>query len=203
MKKLLSCLLFSMVSLNVYADADSLNDFLANAKTIKADFTQTIVTGKKTRVTSGSMEIERPNKFRWEYVKDQQLIISDAKNIYIYDKPLQQVTVKTLGQSIDKSPAALLAGANNIKTLYTISDYKSSDDGLSWIKVEPKTKNDNNGFQVVLMGFDNQHKISAMQFIDTFGNKTNLKFSNVQTGMNLPASDFNFTPPSGVDVLQQ
>jgi chaperone LolA len=200
MKKLLLVTLFCG---SCYADSTTLNEFLANAKTFKADFSQTIVTGKKTKVTTGTMEISRPNKFRWEYIKDQQLIVSDAKNIYIYDKPLQQVTVKPLGQSIDKSPAALLSGANDIQKLYKISDESSINDGLNWVKIEPKAKNDNNGFQVVMMGFDSGHKISAMKFTDTFGNKTDLKFSNVQTGINLPASDFDFVAPAGVDVLQQ
>lgn len=202
MKKNLGILLAGLIGL-VHADANSLNEYLANSKTVKADFSQTITMGKKTRTTSGSMEIARPNKFRWEYTKEQQLIISDAKDIYIYDKPLQQVTVKALGDAIDKSPAALLAGANNVQNLYKVTDVPSNGDGLTWFKIEPKTKNDNNGFQVVMMGFDSSHKIAAMQFIDTFGNKTNLKFTNVQTGVNLPATDFNFTPPAGVDVLQQ
>lgn len=203
MRKLILMIVSCGVLSLAHADDNALNNFLANAKTIKADFTQTVVTGKKSRVTTGTMEIQRPNKFRWEYVKDQQLIVSDSKNIYIYDKPLQQVTVKSLGQSIDKSPAALLAGANNIKSLYNISDYKSGGDNLQWVKVEPKSSADNNGFQTVLMGFGSDGKIAAMQFVDTFGNKTSLKFSNVQTAVTIPASDFQFTPPKGVDVLQQ
>lgn len=203
MRKLILMIVSCGVLSLAHADDNALNNFLANAKTIKADFTQTVVTGKKSRVTTGTMEIQRPNKFRWEYIKDQQLIVSDSKNIYIYDKPLQQVTVKSLGQSIDKSPAALLAGANNIKSLYNISDYKSGGDNLQWVKVEPKSSADNNGFQTVLMGFDSDGKIAAMQFVDTFGNKTSLKFSNVQTAVTIPASDFQFTPPKGVDVLQQ
>ncbi|RTL03146.1 MAG: outer membrane lipoprotein carrier protein LolA [Proteobacteria bacterium] len=203
MRKLILMIVSCGVLSLAHADDNALNNFLANAKTIKADFTQTVVTGKKSRVTTGTMEIQRPNKFRWEYIKDQQLIVSDSKNIYIYDKPLQQVTVKSLGQSIDKSPAALLAGANNIKSLYNISDYKSGGDNLQWVKVEPKSSADNNGFQTVLMGFGSDGKIAAMQFVDTFGNKTSLKFSNVQTAVTIPASDFQFTPPKGVDVLQQ
>lgn len=200
MKKLLIIICVSVGF--AYADSQTLDQFLANAKTIKATFTQTIQTGKKNRVTNGIMEISRPNKFRWEYIKDQQLIVSDAKNIYIYDKPLQQVTVKQLGQAIDKSPAALLAGANNIKSAYKVSDVVSND-GLKWLKIEPKQQNDNNGFQTVMMGFDDKNKISAMKFTDNFGNKTDLKFSDVQTGIDIPASDFVFKAPAGTDVLQQ
>lgn len=186
-----------------YADSAVLTNFLANAKTIKANFSQTIVTGKKSRTTVGTMEISRPNKFRWEYTQDQQLIVSDAKQIYLYDKPLQQVTVRQLGSSIDKSPAAVLAGANDLQSGYKVSDSTLKTAGLNWVKIEPKSKNDNNGFQVVLMGFDKQGKLSQMQFTDSFGNKTSISFSNLQTGVVIPASEYVFTPPAGVDVLQE
>ena len=187
-----------------YADSAILNNFLAHAKTMKADFTQTVTMGKKTRTSVGTMEISRPNKFRWEYTKDQQLIVSDAQKIYIYDKPLQQVTVKKLGQSIDKSPAAVLAGANNVQKMYDVSDVPTNKkDGLSWVKIAPKLQNDNNGFQVVQMGFDSQQKLSEMEFVDSFGNQTVLTFTNLKTGMLIPAQDFQFTAPAGVDVSEQ
>ena len=86
MKKILICL--ALISGVVYAaPSDDLENYLSQAQTIKADFTQTVISGKTKRVTQGTMEISRPNKFRWNYIKDQQLIISNAKNIYIYDQP--------------------------------------------------------------------------------------------------------------------
>jgi len=202
MKKVLVILSGIMV-FNVYADQSALDNFLSNANTMKASFTQTIVTGKKTRVSHGTMEIMRPNKFRWEYTEDKQLIISDAQKIYIYDQPLQQVTIKALGSSIDKSPAAVLAGANNIKSIYKITNVAGTTDGLNWVKIEPKQANDNNGFQVVMMGFDKSQKLASMQFIDSFGNKSTLTFNNLQTGVSLSPNDFKFKAPAGVDVVEQ
>lgn len=201
MKKIITVLLTGVV-INSYADVSLLTKYLSNMKTMKANFTQTIKSGKKNRTTTGTMEISRPNKFRWEYILDQQLIVSDAKSIYIYDKPLQQVTVKSLGGAIDKSPAALLAGSNSIDKLYKISDVANSNDKLTWFKIEPKSLNDNNGFQVVMMGFGVDGKISSMKFTDTFGNETVLTFNDVQTDVVIPVSEFKFTPPAGVDVLK-
>jgi outer membrane lipoprotein carrier protein len=203
MKKIL-CLVLGFASIAVFADANSILDgFLTQAKTMKADFSQTVISGKKSRTTTGTMEIARPNKFRWEYTQDQQLIVSDAQKIYIYDQPLQQVTVKALGKSIDKSPAAVLAGANNIRSLYKVSELPTKGDNLSWIQIEPKAANDNNGFQIVMMGFNSQNQLKSMKFTDNFGNKTNLKFSNLQTGVKIPDSDFKFKIPAGVDVAEQ
>lgn len=203
MKKLL-CVLVVMSGVVSATPSQDLENYLSSATTIQADFSQNVISGKTKRVTQGTMEISRPNKFRWSYTKDQQLIVSDSKKIYIYDQPLQQVTVKALGTSIDKSPAALLAGANNISKMYDVKKSAStSDNSIEWFTITPKVANDNNGFQTVQMGFNKQHQISQMKFVDTFGNQTNLTFTNVKTGINLPASDFDFKIPSGVDVLEQ
>jgi chaperone LolA len=189
--------------MTAHADTGVLSNFLQNAKTMKADFTQTVNSGKKAQTMHGTLEISRPNKFRWEYTTEQQLIISDSKRIYIYDKPLMQVTVKELDKSIDKSPAALLAGVNDINQMYKVTAETSTDQGLSWVKIEPKVNNDNNGFQVVRMGFDKQRKLAAMRFTDSFGNQTKLQFSNVVTGISINPHDFEFSIPPGVDVAQQ
>ncbi len=203
MKKKL--LLLMALSGAVYASpSEDLEKYLSSAKTVQADFVQTIISGKTQRTAQGTMEISRPNKFRWNYTKDQQLIISDAKKIYIYDQPLQQVTVKALGTSIDKSPAALLAGANNIGKLYDVKKNNDTpDSSTEWFIITPKNAGDNNGFQTVQMGFNAAHQLSQMKFVDTFGNQTSLMFNNVKTGITLPASDFVFKVPAGVDVLEQ
>ena len=103
-------------TVNAFADGvAALNGFLQNQMT-SANFTQTVFGNKKNRVSTGLLEISRPNKFRWEYVEDGQLIVSDGKTIYIYDKPLAQVTEKKLDSSIGKSPALLLAVASKYNT---------------------------------------------------------------------------------------
>ncbi len=193
-----ACLLAS----TVHADAiKSLDGFLKN-KQISGDFTQTVYGNKKNRVSIGTMQILRPNKFRWEYVKDGQLIVSDSKNIYVYDKPLKQVTVKKLGSSLGKSPALLLAGGNDVKKNYTVAAGTQSAD-LEWVSLTPKNANDNNGFKSVAMGFAKKTKLlSQMQFTDNFDNKSQIVFTNVKVGVKVPEANFTFIPPAGVDVVK-
>jgi outer membrane lipoprotein carrier protein len=186
------------------ANADaikSLDSFLQN-KQISGDFTQTVYGNKKNRVSVGTMQILRPNKFRWEYVEDGQLIISDSKNIYVYDKPLKQVTVKKLGSSLGKSPALLLAGGVDVRKNYTVASGTQSAD-LEWVNLIPKSASDNNGFKSVAMGFAKNTKLlSQMQFTDSFDNKSQITFTNVKVGIKIPESNFTFTPPAGVDVVK-
>lgn len=185
---------------NVYADGiQDLDGFLRNQMS-SANFSQTVFGAKKNRTSTGVLEISRPNKFRWEYVEDGQLIVSDGKKIYIYDKQLQQVTEKTLDASLGKSPALLLAGGSNIKHDYTVSNLPESG-GLQWVNLVPKKAEDNNGFKLVQIGFK-QNTLAQMKFVDSFDNKSTITFTNVKTGITLPASDFVFTPSPGVDVIK-
>lgn len=200
MRKLLICLMFSVT----YADGlKALDSFLQNKNsTISANFSQTVYGNKKNKVSVGVMEISRPNKFRWEYTEDGQLIVSDSKIISIYDKPLQQVTQRKLGSSIGKSPAALLAGSSNIKQVYSVQNLPEND-GLEWVSLTPKNATDNNGFKSVQIGFNARNQMLAqMKFTDSFNNKSSISFTNVKTGIALAENDFKFTPPPGVDIIK-
>lgn len=192
----------SLLSIWAYADSlKALDAFMQNTS-MAANFTQTVYGNKKNKVSQGLMQIERPNRFRWEYIQDGQLIVSNGKDIYIYDKPLQQVTQKNLNSSLGKSPALLLAGGNDIKKYYTINAQPESG-GLEWVSLVPKSVKDNNGFKSVTMGFNkNTQLLSQMNFTDNFDNKSNISFSNVKVGAKVPASTFIFTPPTGVDVIK-
>ena len=187
----------------IYADPmKSLDEFLQN-KQITGDFTQTVYGNKKNRVSQGTMQILRPNKFRWEYVKDGQLIVSDSKNIYIYDKPLKQVTIKKLNNSLGKSPALLLAGGTDVKKNYTITSDRTESEGLEWVNLAPKNISDNNGFKSVSIGFAKKTQLlSQMKFIDSFDNKSTINFTNIKVGGKVPESTFIFTPPKGIDVIK-
>jgi outer membrane lipoprotein carrier protein len=169
---------------------------------MQADFKQTIVIGKKPRISYGVMMVSRPNKFRWNYSSESQMIISDGNKIYIYDVPLQQVTIKPLGQAVDKSPAAVLAGANNMQKLYNISELPQSSKQLKWVQIKPKQNDENNGFKLVLMGFDQQQQLAEMRFTDSFDNQTMLQFSHLKLGLTFPASNFKFVIPANVDVAE-
>jgi outer membrane lipoprotein carrier protein len=192
-----------------YADGvKAINNFLQDKNsTIRADFVQTIFGVRKNTVSKGTMEISRPNKFRWQYATENgvsgQLIVSDGKSIYVYDKDLAQVTEKKLTNSIDRSPALLLAGGSNLHDVYTVTALPASSDGLDWVSLRPKKVDDNNGFKLVKIGFNQQNgTLAEMKFVDSFDNKSRIVFSNVKTAVKFSATEFQFLPAPGVDVVK-
>jgi outer membrane lipoprotein-sorting protein len=66
MLKIIISMVLCVVSSIVHADVlKNLDSFLQNAS-ITANFTQTVYGNKKNRISQGTMQIDRPNKFRWE-----------------------------------------------------------------------------------------------------------------------------------------
>ena len=107
--------------------------------------------GKTIQSASGKLVFSRPGKFRWDYQKPyEQLIVGDGKKLWVYDKELNQVTVKKLEGALGSSPAALLAGSNDIEEYYNVNA-KGVSRGLDWLEAYPKEQD--NMFQKVRMGF--------------------------------------------------
>ncbi len=203
MKKLLLCLFIGCI----YADGvSSLAQFLQTRNnSISANFTQTVIGHKKNQISKGYMEISRPNKFRWQYDNQGsnigQLIVSDGKTVYVVDRDLQQVTYKTLGQTLDKSPAVLLAGSSDIAKMYIVTNMPNIND-IEWVELKPKISSDNNGFQVVKMGFNiKTHLIEQMQFEDNFGGRSQVSFRDVKVGVKFKPNEFTYVVPSSYDVI--
>ena len=192
-----------LLLLSFPAFANGLDDFLAfNAatKTATARFEQQAYDrkGKVVDRSSGSFSFARPGHFRWAYEKPhQQLLVADGKRLWIYDPDLRQVTVKRIGEAISSTPAALLAGKDDITSLFTLRDAGTAD-GLAWVEATPKAKD--TGFERVRLGLHGR-TLAAMELYDQLGGHTLLRFDDLQANPRLPPSTFQFTPPQGADVI--
>ena len=201
MKRLIaSALLF--VAVTARADAvDTLRDFVQNVKTGSAAFSQTVTSadGAKKRSSTGHFEFMRPNRFRFGYSKPfEQVIVADGDKVWIYDKDLNQASSRRIAQALGSTPAALLAGGSLDKE-FTLSP-ESSREGLEWALATPKAKD--GAFQSMRIGFRNKELV-AVEITDSFGQRTQLLFSEFKANPPLPAERFRFSVPPGADVIEQ
>jgi chaperone LolA len=179
---------------------ERLKAFAAGAKTAEADFTQTVSdkNGRVTQQAAGRMAFARPGKFRWDYAKPyEQVIVGDGAKLWLYDADLEQVTIRTLGDVIAGTPAALLAGDNAIEKYFALKNAGEAD-GLEWLEATPKTRD--TSFERIRMGFKGD-LLMQMELFDTFGQRTTLKLSKMVRNPSIPASRFTFTPPKGADII--
>ena len=177
--------------------------FVGSTKAAKGDFTQHQVkkvdgVSKNSASSTGTFVFARPGKFIWTYVKPyDQLLQADGDQLFIYDKDLNQVTVKKLGDALGSSPAAILFGSNDLEKNFTLAE-AGTRDGLEWLKATPKAKDTT--FDEISIGLRNSVP-EAMELRDSFGQTSVLAFKNFQKNPALSATYFKFVMPKGADVF--
>lgn len=196
---ILLCLLPGLASA---AATDALKVFLTQTQTVKARFAQMVLDKnlKPLQQAQGVMQFSRPGKFRWDYQKPyEQVIVGDGSKLWIYDKDLNQVTVRKLDRALGSSPAALLSGSNDLERDYKLSNM-GMEKGLDWLEALPKNKE--TVFERVRMGFG-KSGLEAMELRDQFGQTTVITFADVERNPRIAADVFRFTPPQGADVISE
>jgi outer membrane lipoprotein carrier protein len=180
---------------------ETLRTFVRDVKSGRSQFTQTVTSpdGAKKKTSSGSFEFSRPNRFRFAYTKPfEQTIVGDGEKVWIYDADLNQVSSRKLGQALGATPAALLAGGN-LERDFDLANLPAKD-GLEWAEAKPKAKD--GAFQSVRVGFQGS-ALAALEIVDSFGQRSLLRFSAFAANVSIPAETFRFTVPAGADVIEQ
>lgn len=193
-------LLFFIPTVAFASGVDSLKNFLHNSRTVKSQFTQTVLdrNGKQIQVASGTMQFSRPGKFRWEYEKPYpQLIVGDGTKVWLHDADLNQVTVRKLDQALGNTPAALLVGNNAIEQNFTLTDGGKSN-GLELVEATPKAKD--GSFEQIRLAFRGS-TLEVMELRDHFGQTTLIRFTGLELNPRLSPQLFTFVPPQGADVV--
>ena len=201
--KLFAVMLISLAnSAQASSGIELLNRFLSNIEAYSAEFEQVVLDENLRQIddAAGMLTILRPGRFRWDYDPPaEQQIIGDGEKVWIYDLELRQVIVRDQQASLGQSPAILLAGSST-----RLTDFKLEDRGrqgkLQWVKIIPKS--DDSGFDDIQVGFLGTN-LSIMVLVDGLGQTTRISFINGIENPPLPAEQFQFVPPDGVDVIDE
>jgi outer membrane lipoprotein carrier protein len=179
MKRLLTAVVIAASATASWADGlKSLEAFMKNSQAGRAEFTQAV----------------KPF---------EQTIVADGKTLWLYDADLNQVTQRPQAQALGSTPAAILASASDLKALSADFDLQSApeQDGLQWVQANPRDRNGQ--LKSVRVGFASDGQLAALDILDSFGQRSLIRFTQLQTQASLPASTFEFKVPAGADVLKQ
>ncbi len=181
---------------------------MAQAQAGQADFTQVVTSPPKdgkagrSKTSSGTFAFQRPGRFKFVYQKPfEQTIVADGQTLWLYDVDLNQVTQRAQAQALGSTPAALLTSAADLTALraeFTLTS-APAEDGLEWVLALPKSKD--GALQSVRVGFDGE-QLAALDIVDSFGQRSLVRFTQLQAVKTLPADTFRFQPPAGADVLK-
>lgn len=186
--------------------AKNLNKLLTNVKSMSANFTQTTAGASSkgslsggNRSFSGTMDVQRPNKFRWQVNGSaEQLIVANGNTLWIYDKDLNQATRQRVDAQVGNTPALLLSGNPG----QIMSNFKVSQPNAAKNYYVLTPKNGNANFKSLGIAFNSGNPV-MMVLNDNLGQTTSIKFSNIKRNNSVAASKFSFAPPKGVDVIDQ
>ncbi|MGB5490231.1 MAG: outer membrane lipoprotein chaperone LolA [Woeseiaceae bacterium] len=176
------------------------NDFLTDVLTMQARFEQSLIDadGEVVEVSGGTLEIERPTRFRWAYADPyEQWLVADGLNIWSYDVDLAQVTVKPQEKALSNTPAMLLGGATNALEQFRFEGSRV-EEATTWVRMRPV--DDSSGFNRVDLGFL-EGQLSRMVFFDNLEQTTLVALYDVVVNESIDASHFEFVIPNDVDVV--
>ena len=195
-----------MLSLGTAAQAATgaararLDAFASGLHSLTGHFTQSLtdINGQTTKTSSGTLALEAPRQFRWDTLAPyKQTIVADGSRVWMYDPELEQVTVRVQSTEEAHSPLTVLTDVKQMDRNFKVAE-QGERDGLSWLRLTSTAKDPQ--FDYADLGFD-ANGLARMTFRDQLGSTTDIRFSGWQRNAQIPASDFNFVPPKGADVI--
>lgn len=194
---------------------EQLRQFVRNSKTAEGDFVQQQLRApranepqekglKVVRETRGHFVFQRPGRFIWDTQKPfEQKLLTDGKQLILWDKDLNQATFRPAGQVLATTPAAILFGESSLDQNFDLVEGEERL-GMKWVALAPK-KNANTKSDVpytkISVGMVNGLP-KALELIDGLGSVVLVTLDRIQLNINLPANRFTFAPPAGAEVLR-
>jgi len=161
---------------------------------------------RKTVEESGRVVVKKPGRMRWEYqTPEEKLFVTDGSRSYFYLPVENQVMVShhpdgAMGME-EGSPFELLAGRSRMTDSFAFfaSDAEPTRGG-EMLHLIPTRRHEE--FEDVEIEVDpDSGELMRVVLIDAQRNRTEFIFENMQTGIDLPESLFQFTVPAGVEVV--
>jgi outer membrane lipoprotein carrier protein len=197
----------------------------ASMEDLHADFSQKtyIATIKREEKGAGELFLKKKGgaaRFRFNYTKPKQQIISNGRTVWYYLPDNKQVILT--------DTAKLFAGGNAMALSYLTGLGSLSDDFATKLLTETPDKNGNYQLELtpkkanqavarlhlfvsaaaVEKAGNNPtgaafFPLSASVLFDQLGNRTTIEYSNIRLNRGLADSRFTFKPPAGVEVIKQ
>lgn len=179
--------------------------------TFQADFVQelTNVASGEVETREGRIWYKQPSQVRWETAtpeKELLVVGSEYAWDYIEDEELAiKYGIATLLDS--KTILRFISGQANIKEDFVVkTEWQGADEvrakwgkGFTVLQLIPKEAEP--GMVLAFVGVEpDTGLLRQVMIVDFYGNGNELRLSNVELNVDLPADMFTFEPPQGITV---
>ena len=185
---------------------EKLHAFIEQTRSAKATFSQEVTdsNGSVQQKASGTVQFQRPGKFRWTYDKPyEQVIVGDGEKLWIYYPNFKEAELYTLGQRqvFDDSIAALTAGLNfdRVQDFYRVRAFREGAGHR--IVLAPKSTGLKRMVKELAVWVDDEFKIEKTEATLPKEDRVVTTYRN-QKPAPIPAGTFDFTPPADAHISQ-
>lgn len=174
---------------------------------LMADFVQIYTSGTSGRTLeeSGILSLKKPGRMRWEYNKpDEKLYVSDGSTVWWYVPKDRQVTKMSLSRADQEQTQILfLMGRGDLSRDFEIGftrDINPLQPDSYLLRLKPRKEET---FDYLILEVNpRDYYVERLLSFDPLGNIMEYRFLNFRRA-DLPDSRFSFTPPKGVEVLDE
>jgi outer membrane lipoprotein carrier protein len=186
--------------------AERVQKFYDGAKTFQANFSQryTIFAYNKKKVDRGRVAFVKPGKMSWRYESNGNRVVSDGRLLKIYEAGNKQLYEQNVSKSAYPAALSFLLGEGKLSGSFVLKKLNAQTMKfkggyvLLAIPREPTP-----AYQKMLLYVDGKtFQVRRVLLIDAQKNKNVFDFSKPLVNLNIPASEFAFTPPRGTQIVK-
>lgn len=190
----------AMLTVNAWSQpsaTESFVDQLAPLTALRGGFVQTQLDadGQLLGESRGRFSVQRPGLLHWQTEQPfPQLLVTNGVSVWLYDEDLEQVTVSSVSDQLDQTPAVIFSGdLAKIDEQFSVSSVSASHYQLT-------PRDAGSVYQSLDVKFEGE-VLKSMKILDGFGQETLFELSTVEIVSPMPVSYFQFEAPAGTDVL--
>lgn len=169
-------------------------------RTLRARFTEHYTGMGMDRTESGTLALKKPGLMRWSYDKPTgKVFVLDGHYAWFYspgDARVSRMPVKQLDDL--RSPLRLLLGHTQLAK--ELTQVTVAPDGANF-RITGVPRGMEQRVRLLTLVVTPAGVIQNMKIEETDGATTGFTFSGIEENIPLPSSEFVFTPPQGVPIV--
>jgi outer membrane lipoprotein carrier protein len=191
---------------DVHAIADKVDQRYNHMQTLEAQFSETYSGAGMTRNESGTLELKKPGRMRWDYDEPRpKMFLTDGATAWFYVPGERQVRRTPVKQIEDlRSPLRYLLGKTKLEKefvgLTIATDAKPVNPGDIVLRGVPKSLQER--VSQTLLEVTPEGLITRIVVEELDGSVTEFRFLQQKENVQIADARFKFVPPAGVEVVQ-
>ena len=176
------------------------DDHYNHLRSLRAHYTEHYTGMGMDRTESGTLTLRKPGLMRWSYdAPNGKLFVLDGRYAWFYTPGDAQVSRAPAKQLDDmRSPLRLLLGHTQLAK--ELDNLTTAPDGANF-RISGVPKGMTQRVRLLTLTVTSTGAIARMKLEETDGATTEFNFTQMEEDIPLPASDFTFTPPHGVPIV--